>query len=299
MRPDVNASDMGPSWSSPPLGPPLLGRVRAPSRSPTSPLLRSPPTPSSPSAAPPVVPCRRPASARVPGSVPGTAGRAGTRPTRRVGVWSPGLRGPGSIRGETRASQVPGPSSSCVPWSNTPPGAAAPCPFAERPLKPSGSSTPSAPGMAFSWLHPHGPHARVPTLRRWRYRRRRQARYRPERAHPGQAGFAPAGRHTRFRQVIASLTPPRPALPGRTEDRLQDQQGSSLHHAVPNGRDGGFILKLPAARFGFSSGGGANLPSVRGRSWRLPTKTARTNVRRGRGEPPTGRGQSSNTLHWH
>jgi hypothetical protein len=62
----------------------------------------------------------------------------------------------------------------------------------------------------------------VPTLRRWRYRRRRQARYRPERAHPGQAGFAPAGRHTRFRQVIASLTPPRPALPGRTEDRLHD-----------------------------------------------------------------------------
>src|SRR5947209_2579598 len=65
----------------------------------------------------------------MPGSVPGAAGRAGTRSTRRVGVWSPGLRGPGSIRGETRASQVPGPSSSCVPWSNTPPGAARPLPI--------------------------------------------------------------------------------------------------------------------------------------------------------------------------
>ena len=28
---------------------------------------------------------------------------------------------PGFLRGEARASQVPGPSSSCVPWSNTPP----------------------------------------------------------------------------------------------------------------------------------------------------------------------------------
>ena len=37
-------------------GPPLLGRVRTPPRSPTSALLCSPPTPSSPSAAAPVVP---------------------------------------------------------------------------------------------------------------------------------------------------------------------------------------------------------------------------------------------------
>ena len=37
-------------------GPPLLGRVRAPLRSPTSKLLCSPPTPSLPSAAAPVVP---------------------------------------------------------------------------------------------------------------------------------------------------------------------------------------------------------------------------------------------------
>ena len=45
-------------------GPPLLGRVRAPLRSPTSPLLCSPPTPSLPSAAAPVIPRQRPTSVR-------------------------------------------------------------------------------------------------------------------------------------------------------------------------------------------------------------------------------------------
>lgn len=38
-----------------------------------------------------------------------------------VGDGSPALRSTGIGRGEARASQVPGPSSSCVPWSNTPP----------------------------------------------------------------------------------------------------------------------------------------------------------------------------------
>ena len=38
-----------------------------------------------------------------------------------VGDHSPALRKAGMGRGEARASQVPGPSSSCVPWSNTPP----------------------------------------------------------------------------------------------------------------------------------------------------------------------------------
>ena len=33
-----------------------------------------------------------------------------------------------STRGKTRVSQVPGPSSSCVPWSTTPPGATTPRP---------------------------------------------------------------------------------------------------------------------------------------------------------------------------
>ena len=38
-----------------------------------------------------------------------------------VGDDSPALRKTGMCRGEARASQVTGPSSSCVPWSNTPP----------------------------------------------------------------------------------------------------------------------------------------------------------------------------------
>ena len=60
MSPDVNAPVMGPFESSHQHGPPLLGRVRGPTRSPTSSLVCSPPTPSLPSAAAPVVPGRWP-----------------------------------------------------------------------------------------------------------------------------------------------------------------------------------------------------------------------------------------------
>jgi hypothetical protein len=44
-----------------------------------------------------------------------------TRHVSCVGDGSPALRETGMGRGEARASQVTGPSSSCVPWSNTPP----------------------------------------------------------------------------------------------------------------------------------------------------------------------------------
>ena len=37
---------------------------------------------------------------------------------------------------------------------------------------------------------------------------------------PGRAGFAPAGRHTKFHGVIASSNPIRPAEPGRTESPI-------------------------------------------------------------------------------
>ena len=84
MSPDVNAAVMGPVESSHQHGPPLLGRVRGPTRAPTSSLVCSPPTPSRPSAAAPVVPGRWPTLSLV---------RQGGR----------------------RASQVPGPSSSSVP----------------------------------------------------------------------------------------------------------------------------------------------------------------------------------------
>ena len=65
---------MGPLESSHQHGPPLLGRVRVPARSPTSSLVRSPPTPSVPSAAAPVVPCRRPTLAQGAGSTEGLPG---------------------------------------------------------------------------------------------------------------------------------------------------------------------------------------------------------------------------------
>ena len=60
MSPDVNAPVMGPFESSHQHGPPLLGRVRGPTRSPTSSLVCRPPTPALPSAAAPVVPGRWP-----------------------------------------------------------------------------------------------------------------------------------------------------------------------------------------------------------------------------------------------
>ena len=65
---------MGPLESSHQHGPPLLGRVRVPARSPTSSLVCSPPTPSVPSAAAPVVPCRRPTLAQGAGSTEGLPG---------------------------------------------------------------------------------------------------------------------------------------------------------------------------------------------------------------------------------
>ena len=65
---------MGPLERSHHHGPPLLGRVRVPARSPTSSLVCSPPTPSVPSAAAPVVPCRRPTLAQGAGSTEGLPG---------------------------------------------------------------------------------------------------------------------------------------------------------------------------------------------------------------------------------
>ena len=60
MSPDVHAPVMGPFERSHQHGPSLLGRVRGPTRAPTSSLVCSPPTPSLPSAAAPVVPGRWP-----------------------------------------------------------------------------------------------------------------------------------------------------------------------------------------------------------------------------------------------
>jgi hypothetical protein len=120
MSSNVKALGMVPFRSSHQHGPPLLGRVRALPRSPTSTLLCSPPTP-----------CPHQPRLRFPLPVAYLAASACSMPlgptTRApayvscVGDGSPALRKTGMYRGEARASQVTGPSSSYVPWSNTPP----------------------------------------------------------------------------------------------------------------------------------------------------------------------------------
>ena len=69
-------------------------------------------------------------------------------------ISTPAPRLPALSRGETRVSQVPGPSSSCVPWSSTPPGATAPRPLSVRSPSSSGKLKPWTPGnLSISWLH--------------------------------------------------------------------------------------------------------------------------------------------------
>jgi hypothetical protein len=74
-------------------------------------------------------------------------------------ISTPAPHKPALSRGETRGSQVPGPSSSCVPCSTTPPGATAPRPLSVQSLLPSGSLTPWAPGKQIpfvaTWLTAH------------------------------------------------------------------------------------------------------------------------------------------------
>lgn len=108
----------------------------------------------------------------------------------------------------TWVSQVTGPSSSCVPWSNTPLDTIHPRPCfgwtiaAFEPKEVLGVQD-----YLISRPPSHGPHARVTTLRRPRCRDRRKPRYRPGGLTSNRAGFAPAGRHTKFQKVIADLLP--------------------------------------------------------------------------------------------
>ena len=96
---------------------------------------------------------------------------------------------PDGCRGGTWASQVPGLSSCCVPWSNTPPGAVLPRPDAGTPPSPSRHPTRSAPGMVIVFVaEPHGPHARVTTHRRTRCRARRKSRFRLDGLGPSPGG---------------------------------------------------------------------------------------------------------------
>ena len=85
-----------------------------------------------------------------------------------VGDGSPALRQTGMCRGEARASQVSGPSSSCVLWSNTPPDM--------RPSSPCDAGAIVAFAVFQHARHPgrvevsgpqsHGPHVRMPPHRK-------------------------------------------------------------------------------------------------------------------------------------
>ena len=127
-------------------GPPLLGRVRTPPGSPTSTLLCSPPTPSSPSAAAPVVPRQRPTPVRRSCSSP--PHRCLRRPVQRRRHFYPGSPQAGSL--PRRNEGIPGAwailfvravvidPAGCVP------------PLAHlsvRSPSPSGYPRPSAPGI--------------------------------------------------------------------------------------------------------------------------------------------------------
>ena len=173
MHSDVEASGMVPSESSYQHGPPLLRRVRVPFRSPTSSLLCGPPTPSPPSVAAPVAPCRR--------------------PTTRYPWSDEGLPGAWGVLFQRATLPNPVRCANCSPV------------FTRSALLPSSVGKLSAQEMPELRGYSRGPLARAPTHRRARYRTRRKARYRPAGLSFGRAGFAPAGRHTGFQVATASL----------------------------------------------------------------------------------------------
>ena len=160
-------------------GPPLLGRVRTPPRSPTSALLCSPPTPSSPSAAAPVVPRRRPTPVRRTRSLP--SHRCPREPIRRRRHFYPGSPPAGAV--PRREEGLPGAWAILFARAvvDDPAGCAHPSPIlgvvtvAFRLPKALGTRK----STFFRGCLAHGPRVRVPTLRRVRYRPRRKARYRP------------------------------------------------------------------------------------------------------------------------
>ena len=174
-------------------GPPLLGRVRAPLRSPTSKLLCSPPTPSLPSAAAPVIPRQRPTSVRRSCSSP--PHRCPRSPVQRRRHFYPGSPQAGSL--PRRNEGIPGAWAILFERAGVdhPAGCDRPSPalgtvaVAFRLFNTLGTRK----ADSFRGCMIHGPLARVPTHRRIRYRVRRKARYRPGGLTLGRAGFAPAG----------------------------------------------------------------------------------------------------------
>ena len=98
-------------------------------------------------------------------------------------------------RGGARVSQVIRSSSSYVPWSNTPPAQSPPRPShgGSRCCLRAKQNSRRRKRIDFE-AEPHGPHVRVATLRRCRYRHRRKPRYWLGGLTLRQAGFAPARR---------------------------------------------------------------------------------------------------------
>ena len=142
---------------------------------------------------------------------------------------TPAPRQPALSQGETRVSQVPGPSSSCVPWSKTPPGATAPRPLSVRSPSSSGEVKPWTPGKTnhFVATYPRPTRSRA-------YASPNPLPSPAQGSLPARAGSPLAGRvshplddKTRFHEVITYSTPPRPALPGRTTS------GLSGHRVAP------------------------------------------------------------------
>ena len=135
-----------------------------------------------------------------------------------VGECSPGPRGAGIDRGEAWASQVTGSSSSRVPWSYTPPGAASTHPLTVE------TAIAFEENGALGTRNVHRFRGRIPTahaLACLRFAGRVAATVARLATGsggltPGRAGFAPAGRRTGFHDVIVFIAPSRPAVPGRT-----------------------------------------------------------------------------------
>ncbi len=183
---------MGPFERSHQHGPPLLGRVRAPTRSPTSSLVCSPPTPSFPSASAPVVPCLRPTSLRAlllcHRRWPTARATRGHAARQRWVIGSPwaglftrrneGLPGFWAVLFVRAVVEDP---AGCGPLLAHLRSGRRRLQAVQRLGHPECHS--------FRGCMAHGPHVRVPTHRRARCRTRRKARYRPGRAHPWPGGF--------------------------------------------------------------------------------------------------------------
>ena len=156
-------------------------------------VLCSPPTPSSPSAATPIVPRQRPTPARRTCSSP--SHRYPREPKRHRRHFYPGSPPAGSV--PRRVEGLPGAWAILFERAGVdhPAGCDRPSPalgtvaVAFRLSNTLGTRK----ADSFRGCMAHGPLARVPTHRRIRYRVRRKARYRPGGLTLGRAGFAPAG----------------------------------------------------------------------------------------------------------